>query len=144
MSDVFSLRKRSEVMSLIRATGNATTEVRLARTFRAEKITGWRRHIRLGKTRPDFVFSHPKIAIFVDGCFWHGCRRCRRNLKPSTNRAFWIEKIETNRSRDRRNSRWLRAQGWSVIRIWEHALKTDPVKAIGSVRSLARYGLKRA
>lgn len=92
--------------------------------------------MRLGKTRPDFVFTQPKLAVFVDGCFWHGCSQCRRNLKPKTNRSFWNSKIEANRSRDRRNSRNLRAKGWRVIRIWEHSLKANLAKPIDSIRSM--------
>jgi DNA mismatch endonuclease (patch repair protein) len=70
--------------------------------------------------KPDFVFPKLKTAVFVDGCFWHGCPR--HGTQPRTNAAFWRKKIEGNRTRDRRVNRALRARGWEVVRIWEHAL----------------------
>jgi DNA mismatch endonuclease (patch repair protein) len=82
-------------------------------------FTGWRRHYPLfGK--PDFVFPKLKLAIFVDGCFWHCCAR-HSNL-PVSNGPFWKQKLDANKRRDRLVSRTLREKGWKVIRIWEHAL----------------------
>ena len=119
MPDIFSKRKRSAVMALIRSRGNKATELRLIAIFRAHSITGWRRHRPLfGK--PDFVFPALKLAVFVDGCFWHGCPI--HGTRPKTNAAFWGKKISTNRTRDRLVTRTLRARGWRVLRIWEHAL----------------------
>lgn len=81
MADVFSKRKRSEVMSLIRGSGNKGTELALVQIFRAHRITGWRRHQAMfGK--PDFVFAKIRLAVFVDGCFWHYCPSTRRSLRP--------------------------------------------------------------
>lgn len=68
--------------------------------------------------RPDVVFTRARIAVFVDGCFWHGCRQHGRS--PEHNRDWWMQKIAANQRRDRRNARRLRAQGWSVVRVWEH------------------------
>ena len=120
MTDIFSKQKRSEVMSKILGKGNEKTEVRLARLMRAGDIRGWRRHLPiLGK--PDFAFRKQKLAIFVDGCFWHGCPRCFR--LPKQNRAFWKVKIEGNRKRDRLVNGRLRRLGWKVIRIRECQLK---------------------
>jgi len=118
--DIFSQKKRSEVMSQIRGKGNEATEVRLANLMRAEGINGWRRHLpMLG--RPDFAFRKQKVAVFVDGCFWHGCPRCFR--LPKQNRAFWKAKIEGNRKRDLSLNVRLRRLGWKVIRIRECHLK---------------------
>ena len=118
MPDIFSKRKRSAVMALIRSRGNKATELRLIAIFRTHGITGWRRHRPLfGK--PDFVFPALKLAVFVDGCFWHGCPI--HGTRPRTNAAFWRKKISTNRTRDRLVTRTLRARGWRVLRIWEHA-----------------------
>ena len=119
MSDVFSRRKRSEVMSKIRSRGNKDTELALIRLFHRHHITGWRRHQDVFG-RPDFLFRRNRLALFVDGCFWHGCPRCYR--RPKSNRKFWDDKIERNRERDRKVSRELRRLGWRVIRIWEHDL----------------------
>ena len=119
MSDIFSKRKRSAVMSLIRSHGNRDTELRLIAIMRAHRITGWRRNWPLfGK--PDFAFPKLKLAVFVDGCFWHGC--LLHATQPKTNATFWRKKISTNRTRDRLVTRTLRARGWRVLRIWQHEL----------------------
>lgn len=119
MADIFTKRKRSEVMSRVRGTGNRTTELRLIQVFRANCITGWRRGSNL-HGKPDFAFPKLKIAVFVDGCFWHGCPK--HGTKPKTNASYWREKITRNKARDRKVNRWHRANGWTVLRIWEHEL----------------------
>ena len=106
-------------MSLIRSHGNRDTELRLIAIMRAHRITGWRRNWPLfGK--PDFAFPKLKLAVFVDGCFWHGC--LLHATQPKTNATFWRKKISTNRTRDRLVTRSLRARGWRVLRIWQHEL----------------------
>lgn len=120
MADVFTKKKRSQVMSLIRSHGNKNTELRMIRIFRENHITGWRRRQKVFGN-PDFVFYKQRIALFVDGCFWHGCPKC--NLKPSTNEEFWIAKICKNRSRDKHVNIVLKKKNWNVVRFWEHNLK---------------------
>lgn len=122
MTDVFTRKKRSEVMSKIRSRGNRDTELALIKIFRRGKITGWRRHCPVFG-RPDFVFPSRKTAVFVDGCFWHRCPKCR--LKPKQNRAFWKKKLAANKARDRKVNDWLKAHGWLVVRIWECALNKE-------------------
>ena len=123
MPDIFTTAKRSEVMSRIRSRGNEATEIALAKLFRRNKITGWRRNKPVfGK--PDFIFPAIKLAVFVDGCFWHGCPR--HATKPKTNAAFWRRKLAANKDRDRLVSRILRAYGWQVVRIWECDLQKRP------------------
>ena len=119
MPDVFTKAKRSEVMSLIRSRGNRATELRLIVLMREHGITGWRRNVPLfGK--PDFVFRAARLAVFVDGCFWHGCPK--HATKPATRAEWWAAKLARNAQRDRDVSRVLRAAGWTVLRIWECAL----------------------
>jgi DNA mismatch endonuclease (patch repair protein) len=119
VSDVFTKAKRSEVMSLIRGRGNKATELALAKLLRRHRITGWRRHPKIfGK--PDFIFPNTKLAVFVDGCFWHGCPK--HATQPATNRAFWRNKFARNKARDRVVNRILRHLGWTVLRIWQHEL----------------------
>jgi len=119
MADVFTKAKRSAVMSRIRGHGNKDTELALMKLLRDHNITGWRRNQKVfGK--PDFAFRKIRLALFVDGCFWHGCPRCYR--RPKSNRKFWDAKIARNRERDRRVNRELRRIGWRVMRIWEHEL----------------------
>jgi DNA mismatch endonuclease, patch repair protein len=134
MADIWSKEKRSEVMGLIRSGGNKATELSLIRQFRRYRITGWQRKQHL-LGRPDFVFRKQRVCIFVDGCFWHGCPRCYR--RPSSNQQYWDSKVERNRARDRMCRRELRAQGWRVVRIWEHDLALNK-----NSRCMAR--LKRA
>ena len=119
MPDVFTKQKRSQVMSRIRGHGNKETELALLGLFRRQGITGWRRHQPVfGK--PDFVFPKTKVAVFVDGCFWHGCPK--HSSMPRNNRPFWRKKLAANKARDRLVNRTLRRAGWRVVRIWEHEL----------------------
>ncbi|MEI6053532.1 MAG: very short patch repair endonuclease [Opitutaceae bacterium] len=120
MADVFTVSERSRVMSLIRSRGNRSTELRLIEIMRAAGMTGWRRGSRL-PGRPDFVFRRERAAVFVDGCFWHGCPKCSQRVR--TNGRFWREKIARNRQRDVSVSRCLRSLGWSVVRIREHEIR---------------------
>lgn len=137
MADIFSPKKRSALMASIRGSGNRGTELRLVALFRAHGIAGWRRGSVL-PGRPDFVFARERLAVFVDGCFWHGCPR--HGTWPKTNAAFWRKKILSNRARDRRVDRTLRARGWRVVRIWQHALRVrgEPVLVRRLRRALAR------
>jgi DNA mismatch endonuclease (patch repair protein) len=119
-SDVFTKEKRSEVMSRIRGKGNKDTELLMILILRKYHISGWRRHQAvIGK--PDFIFPKQKIALFVDGCFWHGCP-LHSNM-PKTNQEFWAKKLGGNKKRDLFVTRTLRKLGWKVIRIWEHELR---------------------
>jgi len=118
-TDTVSPEKRSEIMRAVKGQGNKDTEFVLARLLRQNKIIGWRSSRPIfGK--PDFVFPKPKLAVFVDGCFWHGCpKHCRM---PKGNRIYWKRKIASNKARDRLVSQTLRRAGWRVLRIWEHEL----------------------
>ena len=119
----FGNLSRSELMSRVSSTGNQTTEERLVHLLRKMGLAGWRRHQPL-PGQPDFVWPKMKVAVFVDGCFWHG-HSCR-NLTPKKNASAWRYKIQKTRSRDRRNNRLLRQLGWKVIRIWECRLTKSP------------------
>ena len=110
-----------EIMSRIKGRNNRSTERALRARLAAHGVRGWRMHAADLPGKPDFVFDANRLAIFVDGCFWHGCPRCR-NI-PASNRAFWEHKINGNRRRDRRNDRRLWADGWHVLHLWEHELK---------------------
>jgi DNA mismatch endonuclease, patch repair protein len=131
-------------MSLIRGKGNKETEQALLSLLKRNKITGWRRHLPL-PGKPDFAFPKQKVAVFVDGCFWHGCPKCY--TRPKTNRAFWDRKREANMARDKRVTRQLRHEGWKVIRIWQHSLKKSPDTCLTRIhralRLCANVGPKR-
>jgi DNA mismatch endonuclease, patch repair protein len=120
MADIYSREKRSVIMSRVRGSGNRSTELRVVELFRRHGIHGWRRNVRISG-RPDFVFPRQRIAVFVDGCFWHGCSV--HASTPITNRDFWTRKISANKGRDRAVAKALRSKGWNVLRIWQHELK---------------------
>ena len=108
-------------MAAIRSTGNRATELRLAAILRSHGITGWRRHQAL-PGKPDFAFRRERLAVFVDGCFWHGCPRHLR--MPRDNRPYWKRKIARNIHHDRETTCRLKRAGWHVLRVWEHALRS--------------------
>ena len=120
MADVFSKADRSIIMSKVKSSGNKSTEERLIKLFQTYKITGWRRHYQV-IGHPDFVFFFDRIAIFVDGCFWHG-HDCR-NTRPSDNAEYWQKKRMRNKVHDQMITERFRSRGWLVIRIWECELK---------------------
>ena len=136
MADVLSKKKRSEVMAAIRSKGNKVTELKLALILRNYGIKGWRRHPRmLGK--PDFVFKKERLVVFVDGCFWHGCRwHCRM---PKSRGEYWMPKIARNKQRDLEIKKRLRKSGWQVYRIWEHSLK-KPERDIARLHAMLGNG----
>ena len=129
---------RSMIMSKVRSTGNRTTEWRLRAVLVRCGIRGWRLGTASGLPgKPDFVFPCLRTALFVDGCFWHGCKICGRKRKmPLANAAFWRLKIRTNWLRDRRQGRALRRLGWKVLRVWEHQLAKDKPKVVEKIRKI--------
>ena len=130
MADVFTKAKRSEVMSKIRGRGNKKTEIALMQHLRSGGVSGWRRHQPIfGK--PDFVFRSDRVAVFVDGCFWHGCPRHQQY--PATNREFWRKKLDANKRRDRLVTRTLRDKGWTVVRLWECQLTRNPGRCMARI-----------
>lgn len=120
MADVFTKDKRSEIMSKVKPSGNKSTEMQLITVFRENHILGWRRHYNV-IGHPDFVFMDKWIALFVDGCFWHG-HDCR-NTRPSDNADYWRKKHNRNIAHDEEVTRRFESRGWKVIRIWECELK---------------------
>jgi DNA mismatch endonuclease (patch repair protein) len=80
------------------------------------------------RCQADIVFSKQQVCVFVDGCFWHGCPKHFRC--PKTNAAWWSEKIEANRVRDKRQTKLLQRAGWTVIRIWEHDLHEKRISMV--------------
>ena len=99
------------------------------------EATGHRRPTGF-RVRPDFVFRPARLAVFVDGCFWHGCPQ--HGTQPKGNAAFWKVKFARNQARDRRVNRALRRAGWHVLRIWEHALRRATKDKRNEARLLRR------
>jgi len=129
--------QRSHIMRAVRSHNNKSTELRFRSALIRARIRGWR--IRPCKIvgHPDFYFPKYRIAIFVDGCFWHGCHACGH--VPKSNRAFWATKIKLNTARDRRNAAILESKDITVLRFWEHDLRTNILSCIQ--RLIARFAL---
>ena len=120
MADVYNKAKRSAVMRSIKSKGNKSTEMCIIEVFREHGIKGWRRGYQV-IGHPDFVFLPKRVAVFVDGCFWHG-HNCR-NTRPKQNEDFWSKKICGNVERDQAITMKFESRGWKVVRIWECELK---------------------
>ena len=127
MTDIFTPEKRSWVMSRIRSK-DTKIEKKTASLLRKNKLH-YRRFPKVFGS-PDFVVEK-KVLVFCDGDFWHGYRYSRKKKPP---KKFWRDKIERNMERDRKVSRKLRADGWSVVRLWEHDIETSPEKCVGKIR----------
>lgn len=116
MADTVDRRTRSRYMAAVKSTGNLSTEAKMVGILRRGGLKGWRRHLRLPGT-PDFSWPKARLAVFIDGCFWHGCPRCYKT--PKSHVTYWRGKVATNRHRDHKVDSSLRRAGWTVIRIWE-------------------------
>jgi DNA mismatch endonuclease (patch repair protein) len=128
---------RSRIMQAIRSTSNKSTERRLVALLAKSGLRGWHLRPRDIPGTPDFVFARRRLAVFSDGCFFHGCPHCGHI--PKTNVAYWRTKIARNRRRDARVTRKLRALGYSVVRVWECQLRKRPTWCLKRIeRALAR------
>jgi DNA mismatch endonuclease Vsr len=110
-----------------------TTEKRFRAHLVRARISGWKLQSSLLPGRPDFIFPKNKVAVFVDGCFWHCCPQCGHT--PKSNRSYWSLKLARNRARDKRISREIKRLGWKVLRIWEHEIKLAPSHAVFKLQS---------
>jgi DNA mismatch endonuclease Vsr len=118
-------------MAQVRSQRNRSTEWRVRAALVRAGIRGWTMNANDMLGKPDFAFSAQRIAVFIDGCFWHGCTTCKRT--PSSNVEYWNRKIERNRTRDAKIVVELKKSGWRVLRIWEHQLDR-----MGSIVTLIR------
>jgi DNA mismatch endonuclease, patch repair protein len=123
--------RTSAVMSRIRAR-NTAPEMQLRTLLRQKGITGYRLHYAGAPGRPDLAFVGRRIAVFVHGCFWHGCPHCRPR-RPGSNSTFWNTKLDANKARDTRKRAELRQAGWKVITIWECRLRLAPALQVKRV-----------
>jgi DNA mismatch endonuclease (patch repair protein) len=121
-------------MRAIRSKGNKSTEARFRLMLVRARIRGWKLHPKGVVGKPDFYFQESRLALFVDGCFWHGCPRCGH--VPKANNPYWKAKIEGNRRRDQERTRTLEAQGTRVLRVWEHELVLAPAEVVETIRGL--------
>ena len=124
MADTLTARQRSELMGRIRSK-DTKPEMRVRRLAHAMGYR-YRLHVAHLPGSPDLVFGPRHKTIFVHGCFWHQHPGCSANRRPKTHRTFWWDKLDRNVERDRRNNTALRADGWSVLVIWECETKNLP------------------
>ena len=131
--DIVPKQKRSEIMSKVK-----NKDSRIEVLFRKEL---WRRGFRYSKNsgkyfgKPDIVLKKHKTVIFIDSCFWHGCKKhCRM---PSSNQTYWQEKIQRNKKRDKEVNRHYRKNDWRIVRIWEHDINSS--KTLQKILSNLKY-----
>jgi DNA mismatch endonuclease, patch repair protein len=130
-------------MQAIRGRGNRTTELKFRALLVSFAVRGWQMHSPSVPGCPDFFFSESKVAVFVDGCFWHGCPRCGH--VPGTNRAFWQAKIKRNQERDRITDKKLSRMRILTVRLWEHEIRESARQCVVRVlRAVNRDELKVA
>jgi DNA mismatch endonuclease (patch repair protein) len=125
--------ERSRAMAAVRSKGNKTTEVRLRMAMVRAGIAGWSSQQAGLPGKPDFFFPSAKLAVFVDGCFWHGCTKCGHI--PKKNTSFWSAKIERNRNRHRKVGRLLNRHGIGAIRFWEHQLRDNLAHCVSRIEN---------
>jgi DNA mismatch endonuclease (patch repair protein) len=128
--DNLTRAQRSRCMSRVR-TSDTDLETVVCRALHQRGLR-FRKHARALPGTPDLVFAAARVAVFVDGDFWHGYRfpSWRDSMSP-----FWQAKIARNRARDRRNFARLRRQGWTVIRVWQHQIRTQLDSALDKIES---------
>jgi DNA mismatch endonuclease (patch repair protein) len=134
--DVHDKATRSYNMSRIRSRDTAP-EMRLRRLLWLCGLRGYRLHAKL-PGRPDIVYTRKRLAIFIDGCFWHGCPTCGDGRMPSSNTKYWTEKRAKNQARDEKRTRELETMGWKVLHIWEHEVTKEPEECVGRIEKILR------
>lgn len=136
MSDIFSQKKRSEIMSRIRAT--ETKPEKIVRKFLFSKGFRFRKNSKSLPGKPDVVLAKYKTVIFIHGCFWHGHKNCKAAKLPSTRKKFWTDKISGNKMRDRKIYNQLKKLDWQVITVWQCQIKNKNKKEISLSRLEAK------
>ena len=126
---------RSQIMRAVRSKGARSTERKLRAALVAASVRGWRMHADLLPGKPDFIFPQKMLAVFVDGCFWHGCSKCYR--RPHSSQTYWDAKVAGNMARDKKRRAELKKQGWKVLRFWEHEVKESASGAVVKIKRAA-------
>jgi len=130
MADIFSKSKRSEIMSKIRSK-NTKIEIQLRQKIWAQGMR-YRIHCNYLPGKPDLVFPSKKLAVFIDGCFWHKCPKCYK--KPKSNKDYWLKKAHYNKIKDKRQNKELQDKGWLVLRFWEHDIAKEPDNCLKKIK----------
>jgi DNA mismatch endonuclease, patch repair protein len=128
MADIFSVKKRSLIMAGVK-TKNTAPERKVKSVLKRLRIK-YRSNVASLPGKPDLVLIDKRVALFVNGCFWHLHKNCSKAKLPSTNKAFWRNKIISNVHRDKNVSVALKRLGWKVITIWECKTKSHKIEAL--------------
>lgn len=137
--DKIDKKARSEVMSKVRSK-NTRLELTFFDLLINSGLSSFSTHVEKLPGKPDIVFDAEKVIVFLDSCYWHGCPKHLR--MPATNIEYWQNKIKKNKIRDRRYTAELKKNGWLIVRVWEHELKT-PQKVVKKIsRALKKSGEK--
>lgn len=131
MADLMTPEQRSRCMAQVKSK-DTKPEMRLRRALWADGLRYRLRYKLPGK--PDLVFVAARLAVFVDGCFWHSCPD--HATQPKTNPGFWATKLRENVERDQRVNWQLRGRGWTVLRLWQHDVENDLEGAVNQIKSL--------
>lgn len=135
MTDRVSRQTRSTIMSRIRKY-DSVPEMTLRKALWRRGLRGWRLYRQDIPGNPDVAFVRHRLAVFVDGCFWHRCPKCFR--RPHSRLRYWDSKIEGNVARDKIRRMLLRKQGWRVVKFWEHQVLADPECCAAKVERMLR------
>ncbi len=121
-TDIFSKRKRSEIMSAVKGK-DTVLEVEFRKLLKKEGLK-FKTNVNKLPGKPDLFFKDKKFVIFIDGCFWH---ECKKHFKmPKSNQFFWESKIEKNVQRDLQINKFYKDMGWKILRFWEHDVHNKP------------------
>ncbi len=134
MSDNLKPEDRRKTMQAVKGKGTKL-EKRLWAMLAGMRLQGWKKNVDTIIGKPDVVFSVQQIAVFIDGCFWHGCPHCHRKL-PKTNRRYWERKIKRNIELAQLHKKQLQKNGWTVVRIWEHEMADTAIARTRILRAL--------
>jgi len=137
MVDNLKPEDRKKTMQAVKGKGTSL-ERRLFSILAAMGLKGWKKNVSEVAGKPDVVFDAKRVAIFINGCFWHGCPHCRRKL-PETNREYWKRKIRRNITLAKFNNQKLLNDRWTVLRIWEHEMR-NPAD-VDKIKSEIRHAL---
>jgi DNA mismatch endonuclease (patch repair protein) len=130
MPDIVTPAVRSRIMQAVRSF-NTSPERALGRWMRKLGVFGWKAQVSSLPGTPDFALSAQKLAIFLDGCFWHGCLHCYR--APKSHKPYWRAKLRSNRLRDIHANAALARLGWKVVRLWEHEVRERPKDCVSLI-----------
>ena len=130
--DKVDKKTRSGIMKKVRSTGNKSTEWRFRAKMMQAGLKGWKVRPKM-EFSPDFVFEDRRVIVFIDGCFWHACPVC--NKAPASNTEYWTKKFQRNIARDEKAAKELSENGWTVLRFWEHEVKSELDNCIDLLKS---------